>query len=199
MSIARSHLTRLLHLAVLLTVVDQLLTSLIMERPLPGEDPTWPFALHERAGVFGLGFLLLFWMWTLIRDARETRLSQLLPWFSTDGLAALASDLRAVLRALARGKAPPLRLDALSSAVHGLGLLCATFLAASGAAWLYFFTGTPYGRMALMAHKQAGNVMWAYLIAHAVAALAHEARGDHIFARMFWVGRRRQTRAASAE
>ena len=36
MSIVRSHLTRVLHLAVLLTVVDQLLTSLIMERPLPG-------------------------------------------------------------------------------------------------------------------------------------------------------------------
>ena len=191
MSISHSHLTRVLHLAVLLTVVDQLLTSLVMERPLPGEDAAWPFALHERAGVVGLGFLLLFWIWTLIRDARETRLSQLLPWLSAESLGALAADLRVILRALARGKAPSRRLDALSSAVHGLGLLCATFLALSGAAWLYLFTGTPYGRMALMAHKLAGNVMWAYLIAHALAALTHEARGDRIFARMFWVRRRR--------
>jgi cytochrome b561 len=199
MSIARSHLTRLLHLAVLLTVVDQLLTGLVMERPTPGEDAAWPFALHEGAGVVGLGFLLLFWMWTLIRDSRETRLSQLLPWFSAAGLGALAADLRAVSGALARGKAPPLHLDALSSAVHGLGLLCASFLALSGAAWLYLFTGTPHGRMALSAHKLAGNVMWAYLIAHASAALLHEARGDQIFARMFWVGRRRHSHAAPAE
>jgi cytochrome b561 len=199
MSVARSHLTRVLHLAVLLTVVEQLTTSLVMERPMPGEDAAWPFALHERAGVVGLGFLLLFWMWTLIRDARETRLRQLLPWFSAEGLAALAADLRAIFGALARRKAPPLHLDALASAVHGLGLVVATFLALSGAAWLYLFTGTPYGRMALTAHKLAGNVMWAYLIAHALAALAHEARGDRIFARMFWVRRRRAAATAPAE
>jgi hypothetical protein len=88
---------------------------------------------------------------------------------------------------------------ALSSAVHGLGLLLATFLAMSGAAWLYLFTGTPYGRIVLMAHKLAGNVMWAYLIAHAMAALAHEARGDRIFARMFWFRRRRGAQSAPAK
>jgi cytochrome b561 len=199
MSTTRSHLTRILHLAVLLTVVDQLLTSLVMERPLPGEDADWPFALHQQVGVVGLGVLLLFWVWTLIRDRRETPLRRLLPWFSADGLAGLAADLRAVLRALAKGKAPPLHLDALAGAVHGLGVLVASFLALSGAAWLYLFTGTPYGRMALMAHKLAGNVMWAYLIAHALAALAHEARGDRIFARMFWVRRRRRKLTAPAE
>jgi hypothetical protein len=42
--------------------------------------------------------------------------------------------------------------------------------------------------------------MWAYLIAHASAALLHQARGDRIFARMFWVGGwRRHARTAPAE
>ena len=199
MSIARSHLTRVLHLAALLTVVNQLLTSLIMERPLPGEAPEWPFALHERFGVAGLGALLVFWLWAAIRDARETPLRRLLPWFSARGQADLAADLGAVLRAAARGKAPPLHLDALASAVHGLGLLLATFLAVSGAAWLWLFTGGPYARMLLAAHSLAGNLMWAYLIAHASAALLHQARGDRIFDRMFWFGRRRRVRATAAE
>ncbi len=82
MTIVRSHLTRVLHLAVLLTVVSQLLTSLIMERPLPGEDPDWPFGLHQQAGLVGLGVLMLFWLWVLIRDERETPLQRLFPWFS---------------------------------------------------------------------------------------------------------------------
>ena len=199
MTITRSHLTRALHFAALLTVVEQLLTSLIMERPLPGEVPDWPFALHQQAGLAGLGVLSLFWLWTLIRDERETPLERLFPWFSRDALAALVGDARAIVRAVLRGKTPPLHLDALASAVHGLGLLLATFLAMSGAAWFALFTGTPYGRMALAAHSLAGNVMWVYLIAHALATLAHEARGDRILARMFWIRRRRRGAAWPAE
>ena len=62
-----------------------------------------------------------------------------------------------------------------------LGLLLATFLAMSGAAWFALFTGTPIGRIVLMAHKLAGNLMWAYLIAHASAALLHQAaRRSHL-------------------
>ena len=57
----------------------------------------------------------------------------------------------------------------------------------------------PFAFTELMAHKLAGNVMWAYLIAHASAALLHQARGDRIFARMFWVRRRRRTHTAPAE
>jgi cytochrome b561 len=199
MSIARSHMTRVLHLALLLSVVGQLLTSLIMERPLPGEDPDWPYALHEQVGLVGLGVLMLFWLWTLMRDERETPLQRLFPWFSSEPLSEVVADIRAIVRAVARLRAPPLHLNALSSAVHGLGLLLATFLAMSGAAWFALFTGTPYGRMVLTAHKLAGNVMWAYLIAHASAAVLHHALGDRIFARMFWVRGRRHTHTAPAE
>jgi cytochrome b561 len=192
-------MTRVLHLALLLSVVGQLLTSLIMERPLPGEDPDWPYALHEQVGLVGLGVLMLFWLWTLMRDERETPLQRLFPWFSSEPLSEVVADIRAIVRAVARLRAPPLHLNALSSAVHGLGLLLATFLAMSGAAWFALFTGTPYGRMVLTAHKLAGSVMWAYLIAHASAAVLHHALGDRIFARMFWVRGRRHTHTAPAE
>ena len=199
MSVARSHLTRVLHLAVLLTVVDQLLTSLIMERPLPGEDPDWPFALHQQVGLVGLGVLMLFWLWTLMRDERETPLQQLFPWFSKEAFADVAGDVEAIARAVVRRRAPPLHLDALSSAVHGLGLLLATFLVMSGALWFALFTGTAYGRIVLSLHALAGNLMWAYLTVHAAAALLHQARGDRIFARMFWVRKRRHSHTAPAE
>jgi len=199
MTVARSHLTRVLHLAVLLTVVTQLLTSLFMERPLPGETPEWPFALHEQVGLVGLGVLMLFWLWTLIRDERETPLQRLFPWFSKEAFADVAGDVEAIARAIVRRRAPPLHLDALSSAVHGLGLLLATFLVMSGALWFALFTGTPYGRIVLSLHALAGNLMWAYLIAHASAALLHQVRGDRIFARMFWVRQRRYNHTAPAE
>jgi cytochrome b561 len=199
MSIVRSHLTRLLHLAVLMTVVEQLGTSQIMERPLPGEAPDWPFALHQQVGLASLGVLMLFWLWTLIRNERETPLQRLFPWFSSAALGEVATEIKAIARAVVRRRAPPLHVDALSSAVHGLGLLLATFLAMSGALWFALFTGTPYGRMVLSLHALAGNLMWAYLIAHALAALAHQARGDPIFARMFWVRGRRHSHRAPAE
>ena len=117
MLIARSHLTRVLHLAVLLTVVEQLLTSQFMERPLPGEAPDWPFALHEQVGLVGLGVLMLFWLWTLVRDERETPLQRLFPWFSSEPLSEVVANIKAIVRAVARRRAPPLHLDALSSAV----------------------------------------------------------------------------------
>ena len=122
-----------------------------MERPLPGEDPDWPFALHQQVGFVGLGVLMLFWLWTLIRDERETPLQRLFPWFSAEPLAEVVADIRAIVRAVAGPRAPPLHLDALSSAVHGLGLLLATFLAMSGAALV-----RPLYRHALWAHRADG-------------------------------------------
>jgi len=83
-----------LHLALLLIVLHQLLSSTVMERPLPGEEPAWPYFQHERAGVVGLGALALFWLWTLVRRPLETPLARLLPWFSPARLVAVAVGTR---------------------------------------------------------------------------------------------------------
>ena len=199
MSPMRSHITRLLHLALLLVVLHQLLSSMAMEKPLPGHEPAWPYALHERIGVVGLGILALFWLWTLVRHPLETPLARLLPWFSTSRLAAVFKDVASLVRALYSFRAPPLELEAFASAVHGLGLLVASFLALTGAAWFYVFAGTPYGRMVMGVHKLSAILMWAYLIGHALTALARHALGDDVFSRMFWVKRRPTHATIAAE
>jgi cytochrome b561 len=199
MSRVRSHATRLLHLAVLLVVIHQLLTSTVMERPMPGEDPEWPFALHTWAGVAGLVVLLIFWSWTILRGRSETRLSQLVPWFLPSRLQAIAEEALAFVRDIGQLRAPSLALPASSSAVHGLGLLLATFLAASGSAWFFVLTGTPWARTVLGLHKLAGNLMWVYLIVHASMALLHQALGDKVLSRMFGFGTQARRSAAPAE
>ena len=72
MSMTRSHATRFVHLALLLIVLHQLLSSTVMERPMPGDEPGWPYALHQQVGLVGLGVLALFWLWTLVRSPAET-------------------------------------------------------------------------------------------------------------------------------
>jgi hypothetical protein len=170
-----------------------------MEKPLPGDEPAWPYFLHERAGVVGLGVLALFWLWTLVRHPLETPVARLLPWFSASRLAAVFKDVASVVRAVVSFRAPPLELEALASAVHGLGLLVASFLALTGAAWFYAFAGTPYGRTVMGMHKLSAKLVWAYLIGHALVAVAHHALGDDIFSRMFWVKRHPRRATVPAE
>jgi cytochrome b561 len=199
MSMTRSHATRFVHLALLLIVLHQLLSSTVMERPMPGDEPGWPYALHQQVGLVGLGVLALFWLWTLVRSPAETPAARLLPWASPSRVKAVFDDVARLLRALLSFRAPPLDLDALASAVHGLGLLVASVLALSGASWFFFFAGTPYGRMAMGVHKLSANLMWAYLIGHALVAVLHHALGDDIFSRMFWVKRRSRQATVPAE
>jgi len=199
MSTVRSNLTRCLHLAILAIVAHQLLTSTVMERPMPGEDPEWPYTLHTWIGTGGLIVLTLFWLWTLRRRPWETRLSQFVPWFSPIRLGAIFQEILGVVHNLTNMRAPSLQLPALSSAVHGLGLLLATFLAATGAAWFFALNGTPYGRTIIGLHELAGNFMWAYLIGHATMALLHQALGDKVISRMFWLGREARRSTFPAE
>ncbi len=195
MSPTRSVLTRVLHFALLIVVLHQLFSSLFTEKPLPGEEMGWPLYLHERAGIAGVMVLALFWGWLFARGPREPALGQLFPWFSSGRLAALFGDVAKVLRALASLRAPPLELDALASATHGLGLLVASWMAATGALWFFVFAGGEYGRAVLGLHRLAANLMWAYLIGHATLAVVHQALGDDIFARMFWFKSRRTVSA----
>jgi cytochrome b561 len=199
MSPIRSYATRVLHFAIAVVVVHQLSTSLVMERPLPGEDAEWPYTLHTWIGSAGLLVLGLFWVWTLLRDRSETPLSRLAPWFSPSRLRAIGAEIAGVVGHLRQWRAPPLDLPAISAATHGLGLLLATFLAASGAAWFYALAGTPIGRTVLGLHQLAGNFMWAYLIGHASMALLHQALGDKVLSRMFGFGPEDRRSAAPAQ
>ncbi|HEY1943838.1 MAG TPA: cytochrome b/b6 domain-containing protein [Roseiarcus sp.] len=195
MSTKRSALTRVLHLALLIVVLHQLLSSLWTEMPPPGEAMGWPLYLHERAGIAGVAILGLFWVWLFARGLREPSLGRLFPWFSPARVAAVFADVANLLRALVRLRRPPLELDALASATHGLGLLVASWMALTGGLWFFVFEGGSYGRTVLGLHRLAANLMWAYLIGHATVAVLHQALGDDIFSRMFWSKSRRAVAA----
>lgn len=199
MLLTRSHLTRALHLSLLLVVLHQLLSSLVMERPFPGDEPGWPFFLHQWLGLTGLGVITLFWLWALLRDSSETPLPRLLPWFSRQRMADILEEIARVGRDAVARRAPSFELDALASAIHGLGLLLVSFVALTGAVWFFLLAGTPYARVMMRLHSLAGTVMWAYLVGHALMAIVRQLAGDEVFSRMFWFRRRSRRLTAPAE
>ncbi|GAB0115154.1 cytochrome b/b6 domain-containing protein [Acidisoma sp. C75] len=183
----RSHLTRVLHLAILISVVNQLLTSQFMGRPFPGVGPSTLFVVHEYIGIGSLGLVMIFWLWTLIRHG-ETKLGRLFPWFSPRAIAAVLRDAWGQLKSLME-RDPLAESDgAFASAVHGLGLLVLTGLAVTGTA--YFVTrGTITSFYMLELHAAMGNLMWAYLIGHAGIGALHHLLGHDILRPMFWIRR----------
>lgn len=177
--------TRLLHAALLLSVLWQLGASGLVERPRTGQPGNAFYAIHQVVGLTTLGLVLAFWLWSAVRR-RETPLAALLPWFSSQRLAALRADLKDHLAQLLQLRLPRADADTpLASAVHGLGLLSALAMGASGA-WLYT-QGVPAGG-ALQVHKALANLMWAYVIGHAGLALLHQATGHRVLQRMFGRG-----------
>jgi cytochrome b561 len=187
----RSQVTRLLHLALLLIVINQVIGSNFMHRSAPGQGPAFPNQEHYWVGTAGLAAILLFWGWTVLRNARETPLSRLLPWFSGQRLKELGADVWSVLREVSAMKPPSDTHDALASAFHGLGLIVVTIMAATGFGSHYVFDGTRAGHICMTIHKLFANLMWGYLILHAAIAVFHHFFGSPIFARMFWFKDRR--------
>jgi cytochrome b561 len=182
--------TRLLHLMLAAATIHQLVVSLFMQMPRPpGRTGDLAFDFHQIVGLASLGILLLFWVWTVVRRY-EHGFSDLVPWFSSAQRKAVIEDLGLHLGAVRRGKFPqPAAKSALASAVHGLGLVVATGMAASGAV-VYVLTEanqavTGLGAAALDAHRVVANLMWAYLVAHASIALLHQMKGHNVLQRMF--------------
>lgn len=182
-----AHLTRVLHLAILVCVVNQLLTSQFMGLPFPGMGQSRLFVLHEYIGMGSLGLVLLFWLWTLIRHG-ETRLVRLFPWFSPRAIADVLRDAWAQAKSLFDRDPLAENDGAFASAVHGLGLLNLTGLAVSGTVY-FVMRGTITSFDALRLHAALGNLMWAYLIGHAGIAALHHLLGHDILRPMFWIHR----------
>jgi hypothetical protein len=141
----------------------------------------------------------LLWLWSLARNSSETPLSRLFPWFSLARVSDIVDEIAGLARDVFALRMPSFELDASASAVHGFGLMLASFLALSGAAWYFVFTGTPYGKILMGLHSLAGNLMWVYLVGHASMAILHQLAGDEVFSRMFWLSRRARQIQAPAE
>ena len=179
-----SVVTKVLHFGIAAGVIAQLIIGDKMQKPRPGrpEDPL--FEWHEFIGLATLALLMIYWVWAWRRSG-EKAFGAFFPWFSSARLGELWSDTKSHLAAMKRGALPPPEDLPLPSALHGLGIICATLLAASGAIG-YFIK--PLG-FVLEIHAPFVTPMWAYLIGHVVMAMWHELRGDRIIGRMLRVWR----------
>ncbi len=180
----RSILTRVLHALILASVLNQLIGSYFLSRPMPGEAPELSFVLHEYVGMGSLALVALFWLWTLIRK-RETSIGRLVPWFSRSGITSVMKDVGSQFAHLRQGTMADDPDSALASAVHGLGLLTLTTMALTGTVY-FFITGTHSAKLVLSVHKLMSNLMWGYLFAHAGLAVLHQLLGSDMISRMFW-------------
>jgi cytochrome b561 len=187
----RSHVSRILHLLLMLIVINQLAGSQFMEKPSPGEAAAWPFIVHEWVGIAGFVILTLFWLWAFLRHGSETSLMSLVPWLSASGWRGLLADLKRTTSDIVTWTAPR-HTAALASAVHGLGLLAASAMAISGAAYFLVLAGTRLGGLVLELHKFVANFMWVYLIGHASMAIVHAILGSGVVGRMFWFKRSKE-------
>ncbi len=169
--------TKLVHMALAAAVVTQLLTSLLLAAPSNGRSGDLFFELHEYSGLAALVFVLAFWLVAVLRH-RGTPLVRLFPWLNPEGRRAFWQDLQLHLLALRRRRLPPFREDApFAAAIHGLGLLLMTAMAASGALYWFAGGGDPEAGglifVAMLIHKALANLVWAYLIGHAGMAVVH--------------------------
>lgn len=185
-TLCRSVATRLLHGTLLLAVLWQLVGSNFIERPRAATPANMLYEVHEVVGLATLALVLAFWLWSLLRR-RETPFAALFPWFSASRVAAVGRDLRQHWAELKKFRLPGGDAGTpLASAVHGLGLLTALAMAATGT-WL-FALPMP-GGLALEFHKLLSNLMWAYVLGHAGLAVLHQFTGDRVLQRMFCRGR----------
>lgn len=181
--------TRLLHFLLAMAVLHQVLISLIMTTPKQDRPGDTYFEFHEIVGLSTFAIVTAYWLWLGSRRS-DRGAGALFPWFSRAGRAAVLADARVHLVGIARLELPALEERPLASAVHGLGLLTASAMAATGMlAWLGMFTKNATELLWEM-HGTLGNLMWAYLIAHVGLALIHEIAGEKILRRMFALGPR---------
>lgn len=170
--------TRFVHAGLALSIVTQLTTSLVMLAPHGTTPGDFLFEVHEYSGYAALTFAALFWILLVVRT-NGTSFGSLIPWFSSIRRAELIEDTKAHLGA-ARRLSFPASQDShpMASAIHGLGLLLMTLMAVTGTASVLL----PALRdQVLGLHVLFANVVWAYLIGHAVLALlAHWARHQDI-------------------
>ena len=151
------------------------------------------FEVHEYAGLTAFALVLAFWLQTVVRQ-RGTPMSMLVPWFSIKRLSALGIDTKAHLAALTKLRRPDHDGHSpFASTIHGLGLLLMTAMAASGTLYYAVNTGDPdvggLVGVAMTVHTTLANLVWVYLIGHAVMGLiAHF--GGALSLRQMWSLRR---------
>ncbi len=184
MAVASRHalFTRLLHAGLATAIILQLATSQVMD---PDEGGTATFWVHQYVGLVAFALVLGFWIFGAVRQ-RGTPLGELFPWLSGPRRAAVWADIGTHWRALRQFHMPQHgAVTPLASAIHGLGLLLITAMAASGTLYYFVSTGDPDAgglvKLAMTVHLTLANLVWAYLIGHAgLAVVNHITRTESL-------------------
>jgi len=186
-------ITKLLHWGIALAITLQMLNSLVMEAPEPGEVRSaieaGLFEIHEYTGLLAFILLLLRWWWSVSGHAAGGW-RHLFPWYFADGRKELLADIRREVPDWFRGRIPePSESDAIAKTVHGLGLILASIMAASG---LVIFFGmqengamNPVVHWVSEIHEEVSTLMWIFLGGHAGMAFWHQALGHNVLGKMF--------------
>lgn len=169
--------TRFLHIGLAVTVTLQLLNSLILVAPEPGEPPLTPFEAvlfdtHEWLGMAALLIVVLHWAWSLWgRGGAGMR--HLFP-VSAGDRAIMRQELRGLLALRLPPGGPQGRLAGL---IHGLGLLAVSAAALSGAVLFFWMPENgalnAYTSAAEEVHEFISTFVWIYWGGHAGMAFLH--------------------------
>jgi cytochrome b561 len=191
--------TRLFHAGLAAAILLQLGSSQFMQVPRDARPANWAFEVHEYSGMTALALALCLWVVVMTRIGGNDA-AALVPWFSAARRSAFLTDLKAHWVTVRRLRMPAYREDSpFASAIHGLGLLLMTAMAATGT--IYVIAGQlGYGNSALLhlvmdVHGAAGNLVWAYLIGHAGLATLHHVRKDMSLRDMWSFGAKRTARS----
>ena len=191
--------TRWLHAGIALGASIQLCASLFMDVPSPAQPFVEPgyhfFLVHRWSGICLVTVVILHWLWGLSGHVMAGW-GHLFPWFSKSRLKGLVSDVKDMPKWF-QGNLPPQKEETipLAGAIHGLGLLVISAMAASGAT--IFFGMGPRGAMdpfvagVREGHMLMGNILWVYFFGHVGISVLHQLRGDRLITSMFNLARKR--------
>ena len=183
-----SRITQFLHLGLAVTVTLQLLLSLVMEMPKPGEPanklPFEFFEAHEIVGLTALAFVLMHWIWLFF--AHDISFSKLFP-YNGRGIRQVFDDVTNILHRRLPEGGP--NSGGLVGLIHGLGFLAVTGMVITGGTIFYFISsnqiGTSTGHTIVEVHTFIANFVWVYWIGHVLMAVAHHLVGENTLRAMF--------------
>ncbi|GAV19386.1 prokaryotic cytochrome b561 [Mariprofundus micogutta] len=182
---------RILHIFIIITVFTQLLTELFMQVPKPGEkiDPLMGliFSAHEIMGMVVLTIVIVYLM--IVGDKEEHR-SRLFPWLTADGRSGLICELKRDVPGWFKGiLSKPEDAHLIAGSVHGLGIILAFLLGATGC---IIYLGMKHdGSMppAIKSirefHELLGTTMWIFVCGHLFMATMHQIKGHRVLQAMF--------------
>jgi len=151
----------ILHAVLLTALIWQSVLGAIVTPPHPGQPDGLALRLHEDGGAVLVVLLVAAWAVQVVGAFMSDPL-RLFPWFSRSRMRVLIDDASHLVAGSGGG-------TAVLCAFTGLGLLLASFMAASGVAW--WLGSAAISSAALTFHRDAADLVWVYLVANTVVAV----------------------------